>query len=74
MTFSADDLDESNARQIEKAAIRAAEVRGVIFAQEELVRRDVFSDRTLRVLDELARRVSSGSFVSDIYPNSTDDA
>jgi hypothetical protein len=48
--------------------IQAAEARGVMYAQEELVRRDQFTARTLTVLDELEPRVAVGDFVSDLYP------
>ena len=51
--------------------IREAERRGVFFAQEELVRRDQFSSRTLQILDELAERVEAGAFVSDLFPDET---
>lgn len=49
-------------------AVREAEARGVLYAQEELVRRDQFSSRTLEILDALAPRVLAGQFDSDLFP------
>jgi hypothetical protein len=43
-------------------------------AQEELVRRDRFSEDTLRVLDDLAKRVEEGTFKSDLFPEPQDSS
>ena len=39
---------------------------GVAMALEELVRRDAFSERTVRILDELETRVAACEFETDL--------
>lgn len=56
-------------------ALRAVAAFGSDMAEEELVRRDQFSSRTLDVLDDLRGRIASGDHVTGLLapdPESVD--